>query len=185
MSTPHLKLLLLRHALAGPATANSTDHDRRLTPRGNRDAARLGQHLQEASLSPDLLLCSDAVRTRETLDAMGDNLPPDCTVRYEPKLYVASTEAVLDLVLAAEDHFRTIMVLGHNPSIASLALHLIEDPGGPADERAVAPLNDHLALQADFPPCGLTVIAFRGDKWRDIAPSTGVLESFVTPATFG
>ncbi|HZI98950.1 MAG TPA: histidine phosphatase family protein, partial [Actinomycetales bacterium] len=59
------RLLLIRHAKAAPDD-DGGDHGRGLTARGRRDAAAIGRWLADNDLVPDLVLCSDARRARET-----------------------------------------------------------------------------------------------------------------------
>ena len=60
-------ILLLRHAKSSWDSAAQNDHDRPLNKRGERAAALMAVHLCEAAPRPDLILCSTATRTRQTL----------------------------------------------------------------------------------------------------------------------
>ena len=66
-------LVVLRHSKSAypPDTA---DVDRPLSARGQRDAAAAGHWLRDQGLIPDLVLCSIAVRTRQTWDLASDQL---------------------------------------------------------------------------------------------------------------
>ena len=61
-------LILMRHATAGHQGA-STDHGRPLTPEGVREAADAGDWIRHNLPPVDAVLCSTAVRTRQTLTA--------------------------------------------------------------------------------------------------------------------
>ena len=60
------QLLLLRHAKSSWRQADLEDHQRPLNKRGLAAAKRMGLYLAEAGLRPDRVLCSTALRTRET-----------------------------------------------------------------------------------------------------------------------
>ena len=61
------QLILLRLAHAEQASTGQADFDRPLAKRGSHAAPEIGRFLREASLIPDLAICSTAKRTRETL----------------------------------------------------------------------------------------------------------------------
>jgi phosphohistidine phosphatase SixA len=61
-------LYLLRHAKSSWADPTLLDHERPLAPRGRRDAKRIATHLAQLGIEPELVLCSTAARTRETLE---------------------------------------------------------------------------------------------------------------------
>jgi phosphohistidine phosphatase len=167
-----LTLCLLRHAKSSWDDAALDDHERPLAERGARDAARIGTWMADAGLVPDLVLCSDAVRTRATLalvlSALADVAPQIAT---EPGLYLAAAEAMTARLQAVEGA-RTVLMIGHNPGIHALALDLI----GSGETKALA----HLAMK--YPTAALAVLRFEGaTAWRDIAAGRGRLVHFVTP----
>src|SRR5207247_5287517 len=86
------RLLLLRHGKSSWDDPGIADHDRPLAPRGRRAAKSMGEHLRRESIRPVLVLCSSAVRARETLDAVA----PTGEVRIEPELYGAPWDELLD-----------------------------------------------------------------------------------------
>ncbi len=63
---PRFALSLLRHAKSTWDDPALPDHERPLAPRGIKAAARISRYLTQEALIPDLVLCSDAVRTRAT-----------------------------------------------------------------------------------------------------------------------
>ncbi len=82
MSTNKTKrLTLIRHAKAVEATTFEDDHERALRGRGRRAAAELGQQL--AATPPDLILCSTAARTRQTVACATGSWPHSPPIRYE------------------------------------------------------------------------------------------------------
>lgn len=119
-------LVVMRHAKAAVESTNGTDFGRALTARGRDDAQRIGSWLQEYCPDIGLALASPALRTRETLLGVmaawrGETAPPP--VRWEPDMYLAGLPALLDLV--AGEATRPLLLVGHNPGIGELVLHLI------------------------------------------------------------
>lgn len=166
------RLLLLRHAKsAWPQGVE--DHDRPLGERGLRDAPRMGAYIASAGLVPDLALVSPARRTRETWALVEPALGRACPAHFVPSIYEAEASAILEAVREAPDSAASVIVVGHNPGLETLARLL-------AAEGEAAALA---ALGRKYPTGGLAVIDLPADRWRDVAPSSGILRRFMTPKT--
>jgi phosphohistidine phosphatase len=168
-------LLLLRHAKSSWADDGARDFDRALAPRGERAAPLMGAFMAQHELTPDLVLCSPAVRARETLDLVLGELTKKPVVQYADELYLASPREMVALLhalpIAAETGApERVMVVGHNPGFQTLARLLCQ--GG--DEDGLA------ALAGKFPTAALAVIDFEG-AWGKIATGSGLLRLFATP----
>ena len=109
-----LRLLVIRHAKSSWKSDAPTDHARPLNKRGKRDAPRVGAHLAEIGWVPELVLSSDAMRTKETWRLMRGELP-DAPVSFLPQLYHASVADVVD-ALSDASGVKTVAVIGHNPT---------------------------------------------------------------------
>jgi phosphohistidine phosphatase len=114
-------LIVLRHAKSSWGETGLPDHDRPLAPRGRRAGAALARHVAEAGVAPELVLCSTALRARQTLDLVLPALG-EPQVSLEAGMYLASAEAIVERlrVLTAE----VVMLVGHNPGLQDLVLHL-------------------------------------------------------------
>lgn len=161
------KLLLLRHA---ETFGGMPDEERALTPRGQDDAAGIGALLKSDGPQPDLILCSPAVRARQTLDGVLGALP-GIPVQSVRDLYEEGPEATLRGIRAVDNAVDTLLVIGHNPGIAALAGALAAS----GDSKAFA------AMAQDVPPGGLAVIYFTVSGWADIDIGKGVLDRFHRP----
>jgi phosphohistidine phosphatase len=95
-------LILLRHAKAADPDDYATDIERPLTARGHRDATAAGEWLRAQDLAPDAVLCSPAVRTRETLSDL--SLKSDVSAAFEPRIYEGPAQDTLD-------HIQTVGVV--------------------------------------------------------------------------
>src|SRR5262249_9496945 len=117
-------LWLLRHAKASTGSDGLADRDRPLNARGRDAAARIGRHLAERGAHPDLVLCSPSVRTRETLDLVSAALGADLAIDFDSELYLASELDLQRRVEQVQDSASSVLLVGHNPGVAELALRL-------------------------------------------------------------
>ncbi|NEX92164.1 histidine phosphatase family protein [Caulobacter sp. 17J65-9] len=118
------RLILFRHAKAERAAPSGDDHDRSLTERGREDARLMGQVLADAGVKPDLALVSDAQRTRQTWTEAARAFD-GVALRLEGRLYNAGTQALRAAIEEVEDQAGTVVLVGHNPGIHSLAVELL------------------------------------------------------------
>lgn len=129
------RLVLLRHAKAEPEGAVG-DELRALAVRGRAQAGAVGEGLVAADLEPEVVLCSSAVRTRQTWDLVRQQLPAaEPEVDVTDRLYAARPADVLDLVRGVDDRVRTVLVVGHEPTMSTTAGVLA---GPESDQDAVA-----------------------------------------------
>ena len=125
-------LVILRHAKA-ETPGDGPDFDRRLTTRGETDADAAGAWLADERIQPDLVLCSPAARTRQTWQGVSIALAqahpgmaaPE--VRYEKGLYSGGRTEVFDLLRTVPDTVRTVLLVGHNPTVSEVSIMLIPD----------------------------------------------------------
>ena len=162
-------LFVLRHAKSNWDDPGQDDHDRPLAPRGRRATAVLAEHLREQSIEPDLVLCSSARRTQETLEGVG------VAGRHviERDLYGASTGELLARLQQVPEETRSVMVIGHNPTMQTLVLRLASPPLD-GDSALLA------QVQSKFPTGALAVLTFQC-AWNELGPSRARLASFVRP----
>jgi phosphohistidine phosphatase len=143
------RLLILRHAKSDWGTGGR-DFDRPLNADGRAAATAMGPVVRE--LAPDLVLCSPARRTRETLEW----LELACPVQFEDRIYDASVEQLLELVGAVGEEAQRLLLIGHMPGVARLAAAMSESDEGP----------DRARLNAHYPTAALTVVDFEGKVGR-------------------
>lgn len=168
-AAPARTLVVVRHAKA-EATA-ATDHERRLDDRGTADAAALGDWLADAGVVPDHALVSDAARAQATWAAMADAAGWDVDCELSAALYDASPEAALDLVRECPAEARTIVVVGHNPTMGYLA-EVLDD--GDGDDDAITAL-----VTSGFPTATAVVLGVE-TPWADLAESGATVRGFHT-----
>jgi phosphohistidine phosphatase len=164
MPPPPKRLHLLRHAKSSWDDPGLTDHDRPLAPRGVRAATGIGRRLRETGVAPELILCSSARRARDTLAL----LELAGAVSIEPALYGASSRALLERVRRVREELPSLMLIGHNPDMQSLATLL----------AAESPLRLELAMK--FPTGALATLEHTG-AWSDLSWGCCELTEFMRP----
>lgn len=151
MSTAPRTLVLLRHGKSG-YPAGTADHERPLADRGRRQAALAGQWIADEGLHVDVVICSTAQRTRETLERTGIDAP---TV-FTDDIYENSPEDILEAIRTyAPADAATVLVVGHFPGLPGTALTLDDDAeitGFPTSAYAVLSIGvpwDRIGLDVD------------------------------------
>ena len=148
----------MRHGKAEPGTSGQRDHERALAPRGLLSAADQARCFPPAA--GDAMLVSDAVRTRQTADALYStwrdlgvdetNLP---LRRDTASGYLATSGQWMDLIAMESRHPR-LWIVGHNPGISHLVMELTGDYIGMTTA-------DIVSIGLDLP------------DWPDIAAGSG------------
>ena len=163
-------LLLLRHAKAAPAERGMADRDRPLAERGIRDARLMGRAMAAEPL-PDLILCSPATRTRETLAEIVGAFPAAPEVEIVDELYGGAGPTYAGIIAKHGRGAGRLLVVGHNPTIHMTALAVAEKPGG--------------KLTSKMPTCALVAIDFDVPSWTGLRAGSGKLVFFRRPRDLG
>lgn len=163
-------LFLVRHAQA--ESFAEADHARELTVRGREDAAAagrwLGAFVEAHDAAPGAAVVSDAVRARETWEALADAAGWDLLVHPDRALYDADPASALDLVREVDPAARSLVVVGHNPTIGVL-VQLLQD--GDGEDEAVD------AAAGGQPTAAVAALEVPGE-WADLAEGGATLRAF-------
>ncbi|XP_034698819.1 uncharacterized protein At3g52155, chloroplastic [Vitis riparia] len=117
------RLILLRHAKSSWTDRSLRDHDRPLSKAGRADAINISHKLQQLGWIPELILCSDAMRTRETLKIMQEQVRgfSEAEVHFISSFYSIAamdgqTAEHLQQAICkfSRDEILTVMCMGHN-----------------------------------------------------------------------
>ena len=151
-------ILLWRHAKSGWGTPGLADHERPLNRRGEGAAAVMAAHI--AALAPplDLILCSTAVRARQTLTPLLGLLVPAPATSMETGLYLAPEATLLARLQALDRDVGRVLVIGHNDGLWDLAVVLAGK--GPAPALA--------SLAEKYPTGALVVLDAPIERWPDL-----------------
>ncbi|GIJ00226.1 phosphohistidine phosphatase [Sediminihabitans luteus] len=148
------RLVLLRHAKAEPA-GGVDDVLRPLALNGRRHAGAVGAALVQEALVPDLALRSSAVRTRQTWDLLAAQLGDvEPEVETLDALYSAGVRELVTILKGVDARVRTLLVVGHEPTMAATAEHLAgpgSDASALAQVRVGVPTAAYSVLEADLP----------------------------------
>ena len=159
-------LYLLRHAKSSWKDVSVSDFDRPLKRRGRNGAKLIGERLRSENLAGVLVLCSPAVRARETLEIVKTHAGLKADERFERRIYEASLRDLVQLVSEIPDDKAQALMVGHNPGFEELLAFLTG--------------------QARRVPTGaLAKIQLGIDSWKEVRPGMGSLELFVTPKALG
>ena len=167
MTDRYRTLLLLRHAKSD-YPQGVADHERPLAPRGEREAGLAGDWLRAHAPAVDAVLCSTATRTRQTLARSRIDAP----VNFVDRLYDATAGAVIEEINRTEPDVQTLLVIGHEPAMSSVALGLATADGSntTAAER----------ISTKFPTSAIAVLR-TGQPWDQLALSGAALVGFHVP----
>lgn len=164
-------LLLLRHGKSSWEDPTLRDIDRPLTEGGRKAAQRMGRLIAERDLVPDHVVCSTAIRARETWDALSTAFEPAVAAVFEDRLYDAEPETLLQVIRIVPEERERALLIGHNPGIERLAGRLAGTAAGETLRR----------MAVKFPTAALAVLRFERRRWVDINLASGRLEDFVIP----
>lgn len=115
-------LTLVRHAKSSWSDSRLSDRQRPLNKRGERDAPMMGKRIVEHGVRPSLIVSSPAARAWATAKIIAQEISyPTEFLQREDSLYLASLDEILDVIMAQDSEFNSLMVVGHNPGMTSAA----------------------------------------------------------------
>jgi phosphohistidine phosphatase len=160
-------LYLLRHAKSSWKEPGLEDHDRPLNKRGRNAAKIMAKYLRRSGIKPDVVICSTAIRAKETLDPIVKAIDPPKVI-LEWKIYGGTQKDLWEQLWRIPKSARSVLVIGHNPALQHFALEL-------------AKIGKPLPFAGEkFPTCAVARYRFRG-AWKALKPHGAKLMSFVTP----
>jgi phosphohistidine phosphatase len=160
------RLIVMRHSKAEQFAAS--DHDRVLAARGERDALAAGRWALAEGYLPDHVVVSSAARTRGTWDGFVAGSGTDVGATFDRALYAAGTDGALEIIRAAPPASATVMLVGHNPTMAYL-VHLLDN--GDADPEVFAQVS------TGFPTSAICVLEVPG-AWADLDIAGATIKAF-------
>ena len=169
-------LAVMRHAKAGRIAPGLGDAERSLTPCGVESAPSMGRAMCALGVKPNLVMCSQARRARETWELVAPELDAAPQVQILSGLYLATPAVLLSAVQGVEAVASSVLLVGHNPGLGSLAAALSGPDSDPGAVRSLA---------GNLPPAGLAILSFDVASWRDIGQGKGRLIHFLRPGDLG
>ncbi len=142
-------LTIVRHAKSSWNEPGLSDRERPLNKRGQRDAPRMGKRIADAGIRPSLIVSSPATRAWTTAQIIAEELSyPVEFLQRENSLYLASLNDILDVIVAQDDGFKSLMVVGHNPGLTNMVNFL--SPG----------------ITGNLPTAGVVSVTIDQDDWK-------------------
>ena len=160
-------LLLLRHAKSSWDAPVSSDFDRPLAPRGERDAPRIGKALRDSGLVVDYVVASPAVRAHRTAELVIQAAKIKAPFASDEAIYEAPVAKLLGVVRAIPDEAETALVVGHNPGFEDLVGVLCGRRGSPFRVRV--------------PTAALACVELDAEVWREAEAGGATLQWMLVP----
>ena len=165
------RLMLLRHAKSDWSAPGTRDQDRPLSVRGRESAPKMGTYMARHGLVPDLVVASPATRVTDTLALVLPAFTKQPKTVPEARIYESTADELLAVIKETPRLVHSLLIVGHNPSLAELASLLM----------ASGDVETRQRLIEKFPTAALAVIDFALDDWAKIHPKSGRLDRFVIP----
>jgi phosphohistidine phosphatase len=118
------------------------------------------------------VVVSPALRARQTWERAAASPVLDGPPTVDERIYENTVEAVLAAITETPEDVRTLVVVGHNPSLGELASALDDGQGDPGARRS---------LQAGF-PTGAVAVFEVGASFGELEPGAATLSAFEVPA---
>jgi phosphohistidine phosphatase len=139
-------LVVVRHAKSD-WQHDVSDEERPLAGRGRQEAPLIGPWVTAHVGEPELVICSTAVRTRQTLAISGLSVPPE-SVKYDERVYAATYQELMSVLDEVPDEVSKVALVGHNPGLSDLVLVLTNE-------------------QVELKTAAVAVVTWQGD-WTDV-----------------
>jgi phosphohistidine phosphatase len=156
-------LLLMRHAKSSWKDASLPDEERPLNKRGKSAADLMGKFLRDRKFVPDTILSSTAKRARQTAKRLKKSGKFDASILAVPSLYFQGSRAYLREIASLDSTLETVLVIGHNPDLESLAARIA-------------------GKHVDLPTATIARISIKGGDWSTVLDAKGLtLEEVYRP----
>ena len=124
-----MRIYLVRHGDAVPEEDAGSDRDRWLSPRGREAARVLGRLLRETRVEPDAIVCSPLPRAVQTAELVAAGVDYIGHIESWRCLEPSAQPRVAANQISALG--RSVIVVGHEPSISALGAYLLGRPSFP------------------------------------------------------
>ncbi len=159
-------LYLIRHAKSDWSIPGEHDMERGLAKKGLKDINMIGSYLALSGVSPDLILSSCAFRGQETSNLLAKKIDFTGPKYYFEELYLSSAELIKEMIMAQDEEYSKIFIVGHNPQLQELVYMFTQE---------------HITK---MPSLGVVAIDFDIEEWSDLKNQQGKIDFFITPKQF-
>ena len=150
-------IILFRHGKSEWNIEYDTDHNRPLASRGIKAAKLMGIFLMEKDEIPGLIICSTAIRAKETLQRAAKAGHWSSSIIFEPEIYGGSPSKILSIAKEQLDSFKSICFIGHEPNFSMFISRTCK----------ISPIR--------FTTANMAKINFKVDSWKNLRFNEGFL----------
>lgn len=168
------RIYVLRHSKAGHTNKKLLDdHERPLTEKGVEVCGVVTDFLRQQQPLPQRVLCSTAVRAKQTAQYVLEGLDQIVPIDYIPSLYLAEPSHIIQLIHGLDDKVESVMIVGHNPGLQQFSILL---PGS-GDKKKFR------SMRSNFPPPSMAVFDVDQKSWQDVGEQSAELVDFLVAKT--
>ena len=153
------KLYIVRHTQKTEELIQQDDYDKELSQEGINTAKSIAENFAKKNLPIDLIVASPAKRTKMTAEIFANALNYNKSIMFNEVLYLAFVNELFETINYTFDTVDSMVLVGHNPSLTSLALILV-------------------GFKEKFEMGAIMEINFDCDSWIDISKENARLISY-------
>jgi len=162
-------LYLMRHAKSDWSGPGTSDYDRPINRRGQRNAERVGAWMAENNFLPEKIVSSPAVRARQTIEIVSKQLGhTQVKIDFDQDLYLASIDTLIESVQLYKNDVNSLMLVAHNPGLDYLVNDILS--------RSINTNSGHIVMTT----ANLAIIEYK-DSHFDLEKDKGNLIEFIQP----
>ena len=143
----------MRHGKSSWKDPALADRERPLKKRGKKNSTLMGEWIRQKKELPELILCSPAVRTRQTAGKFIEASHYKGKIEYCEALYLAEEATILSLLSELPEDIKRVMIIAHNPGLGSLFQMLSGNVN-------------------TLPTAGVVGLDLQLDTWSEIGPNS-------------
>jgi phosphohistidine phosphatase len=154
------ELLIYRHSFACLGSESGLDIDRQLSNFGKKVAKHMGDILLRCEVTPEMIMCSPAVRAQQTLEYTLVHWEFDKYLIELNSLYFDNEHQIFNDLIKEINRLSNIdklMIIGHEPVCSRMVANLVGN------------------FSVDFTEASIARIAFDKEDWSDIHYGDGLL----------
>ena len=156
------RLLVIRHAKSDWDSLSVSDFERPLNKRGLSDAPKMGIHLKEMALFPDLIISSGAKRAITTAKLIAKSLDYTNDILVDNNIYNASSNDIKSIINKIDEKYNTVFLFGHNPGLSNL-------------------IHELSGQWFNLNPCFAVELGMSVDKWIHVSNETAIFKDYYSP----
>lgn len=156
------RLILMRHAQAQLERFGFNDRERAITMAGMHELDAIRVKVQGHLEGISLILCSNAKRTRQTLEGMKPLVPSTAQIIYKDELYHTNSKTLWDRLQEIDDIHQVVMIVAHNPGLTQFLQEL-----------------EPTVLFKEFPTSGVAICEGKFSSWQEASPDRLKLHKFL------